>query len=278
MHEPKRQSHESYDDFDFPEPPEGGYDICRTLRFRLGPAWRWREAERIAERGSVLASTEYDTLIWAIVEYLGGHVPDEARRRLDARPVDMGSAAEIYRNPDLSLEINARLLAAQSPQVIDALTGLADGTTQLYQDAFFDVVDCLSANVWIRLRVINATGIGPLRKALYRDAYHGKHLVAEHWLKHLRYLGQEIEHDPTTTEGRERILLELVILTSEIPLEWNPNKLAALEEAFKKYASWVVDPMAECVAAGLDDELASLWSERFRLLQEIRTYRAQAAG
>lgn len=50
----------------------------------------------------------------------------------------------------LRIEVEARLLAGQLPSTIDKTTGLRNGTTQWYHDAYFDCTDRLHAKSVIR--------------------------------------------------------------------------------------------------------------------------------
>ncbi|TWU51146.1 hypothetical protein Poly59_27360 [Rubripirellula reticaptiva] len=195
----------------------------KVFRFSLGPAWRWEKAQLVALRRRISKRVECDSTFWQLVNHFY-ELPKEMHESLcGGLQLDTAAAEAIFVDPIARLNVEARILARQSPEEVAARTGCAAQTVRDYCSIFFDVLENLGASSWLAVHVFHPEGefANDLHSVVLRDAYQGGSAVCEHWLERLPVLGQEC--DLTTEFGREVKRLELHVRRSQLqrqaPLE-----------------------------------------------------------
>ena len=244
-------------------------------------AWRWERAQDLVQRGRYFSRHRDDEPTGRAVHYLRALGSCHTERRLEglarsrpdvhaARLLHEGSASTV-------VEIQARLLARQTPEEIAAITGLPVEVIVAYESLFFNVTDKLHARDWVSAEAIGwwrfdpATGRNAA-SVLKGFAYHGGLVLLEALLPYL--LGGRMQaqppSDPTTPEGRLDSLIRLVIDLEMLPyssasdLKLFQMHADLLEEARKTRAmqrngtpmSQNVDEVLEKLAAGALQEAA----------------------
>ena len=216
-------------------------------------AWRWQRAQDLVQRGRYFSLQRDDEPTGRAVHYLRALGSCHTERRLEglarsqadvhaARLLHEGSAPTV-------VEIQARLLARQTPKEIAAITGVPVEVVVSYEALFFNVVDKLHARDWVTVEAIGWWRFDPARgrdaaTVLRGFAYHGGLVLLEALLPYL--LGDRMQAqptaDPTTPEGRLdskiRLVIDLEMFPSspESDLKLFKMHAEALEEARKARA------------------------------------------
>jgi hypothetical protein len=207
------------DTFDSPPPGKFPIDfdtVRRVERWQYGAPWRWAVAERLVLRGKVRPNTTYDGYIWQAVNFLR-HVRVELRGELFGdRKVQLAEASKLHSQASTRWPIEARLLAGEPMDEVAAKAGIGLQVLEDYVALFFDTLDRLTARRWIMDRVIHTpeANAPPQQVSLYRAAYIGGRHVCEHWLDHMRDLGEPT--DLSTERGREVERLRLLIISEHL--------------------------------------------------------------
>jgi len=162
--------------------------------------WRWQLAGQVVDNQTPLPSDADLRLVQAVFfqRELAACENDAQRQRVAAACPALSQAHKLWRSGPLllRLEVEARILARESFQVIAWKTGLTPATVAAYEALFFHVTDRLQATGWITHQVI-----GPaLHSALQPDdirvfwffyAYHGGVLPLEQLIDDLLQNGGE---------------------------------------------------------------------------------------
>lgn len=125
-------------------------DLTQTYRYNpfRGPAWKWDLASEIHE-GKLKLGNFHDPAISAAVDYLKSD-----GRHLNA-PIH--AARDIFEQDSVARsEIEARILAGQTDEVIAQRTAVPALVVETYHDLFFDVRQYLETD-WV---VIKTVGMG----------------------------------------------------------------------------------------------------------------------
>ena len=126
------------------------YQKCNALR----PVdWRWRRAQRLIEGGRYASRQRDDAVTCRAVHFL------RALRRAHSRRARLGlarskphlyAAHQVHIGPwQRRVEVEARLLARQTPEVIAAAVGATTEDITAFHDLFFDVSDRIMAAEYI---------------------------------------------------------------------------------------------------------------------------------
>jgi hypothetical protein len=143
------------------------FDFRRFDPFR-GTDWRWKIAARHYEAHTVPEAWE-DPVIENVVRILQRDGIAPARTE-DFTPLDLATAQSIYSAlSPLRDEIEARLLAGQSPAAIAGKTKLNAGAIETFEAVFFNVADSLNAGGWINIIVIGLRpGVPPTEGQVWK--------------------------------------------------------------------------------------------------------------
>jgi len=146
------------------------------------------------------------------------------------------------------LEIEARLLARQSPGEIAERVGLPAAVVETYEALFFQVSDRLAGRDWITLRAIGRWSGDVIPAVLLRGlAYHHGPLMVDVLAPYLAGNVDPFEYhpDPATLEGRVVQSLRLVLLAEMLPTGVeNAKKLFQLHLDLGRCLSFVFDQVA----------------------------------
>lgn len=155
-------------------------DVTREMRFRRGPAWRWREAQSIVSSDCIDAPIGCPILsrIVAYVAHLhrhGGQPPLQLRRFAALR-----AAHALEEDAQLVESAKMLVLARISLPRIARRLGLELQAVRWWAWTFFDVAENLEACDWINIRVIMPLDAEqPKVAAQLRFAYNGGPVIAE---------------------------------------------------------------------------------------------------
>ena len=181
----------------------------------LSPDHRWKSARCMLDsEHQERWDRRYDDLEWLIVDHHQTLKPPKRRDKLIGNlDVDLSGLIAIRENRPMRLRLESRILGYRDGQLAAQMCGYSTKVVEDYCAVFFDVIEHLDMKRWIIDVVVNQSrddwNPDPLRTELYRSAYFGGQWVTEHWLEHLPFLDQGIEHDLTTEVGRTRAQLDL---------------------------------------------------------------------
>lgn len=114
--------------------------------------WRWQRAGELCEGGTIVRGRDDDGVQFAtkfrrMIDRCQND--DDLLEALDAHP-EMFDAYSIYNSQEtpteLRWELEARMLAAESPASIECKTGITPSVQALYGRVFFDVADRLKSS------------------------------------------------------------------------------------------------------------------------------------
>jgi len=232
---------------------------------RPTPDWRFQRAKDIANRDG-RHRLRYDATVWAIVDCLGG-LPSARRHQLtQGRDLNWPSLIGIRDSYLTRLSVEARLLAYRDVCVVSQIHGYQVELLGQYCDVFFDVFPCLNASGWIVNQVIHQPAESHpdlLRQKLYHYAYFGGEMAVEHFIDHLPYLNQGIDHDLETSEGREREALELQLLQHSLNenIDWSEKSLSLMAELANATPNTITASLPEIFGRSVLSEIAANWNE-----------------
>lgn len=154
--------------------------------------WRWQRAHSLVERGCYYVRRRDDEMTGRAVYFLRGlrRCTTPAQRARLQR--DMPTLAEAFRitvhEPDLEVQLQARLLAGQDVRDIATAVQLPAAVIDTYEALFYHVRDRLQARSWMTVAAIggppgrNGSDTAPLLRTL---AYYGGLPVLELVRPHL---------------------------------------------------------------------------------------------
>jgi hypothetical protein len=234
-------------------------------------SWRWDRAEDIVWDDCSTSRRQDDKLTRQAVRYL------RAKKRLK-RQGQLRRLAQLY--PDIHaarqfhegggkkvVEVQARLLAGQSPAEIAGITSLPVSLIKTYEALFFHVTDRLHARDWITAKAIGWFGFDPTRgrnrgTVLRAFAYHAGLLVLEAVLPYLLpdTLPAEPTLDPASPEGRLDRCIRLAIELHMLP--WTD---AAALKLFRIHSGTIAEaqqpPLADASGTRLPHDLIQMLDE-----------------
>jgi len=233
------------------------------------PDWRWWHALDLSRgeqgpgtrRPGTYRPGTRDLTVRRLAEFLAGgkdFITDpNSRYRFTVRPL-----LAIHDDWFRRLSLESRVLAYRDPALAAKACGIKTATVENYCLIFFDVLDRLDAPRAIDAKVIHDKRHAGdhMRRDLYCQAYRNGPIVLEHWLEHLPYLGQQLDHDLDTPEGIERERLELALAASHQSTAWkNPRQMAAYDRVIRNQTAGTPfsDLVAEYQATVLQRLLAS---------------------
>jgi hypothetical protein len=206
------------------------------------PAWRWRRAQWLAQRGRRCSCRRDDVE----TRSADGYLRALARSRpgtpfaaiLRRYPAVHGAHQLHEQGGALRVEVQARLLARQSTEEIARRTSVAVEVVQRFEALFFNVIGHLHARDWIVTHAIGWWRFDPSRgrdpaTLLRAFGYHGGPLLLDAALSYL--LGERMRVppalDPLTPEGRLDRAMRMAILIETLP--WGAS---TDEKLFKLHA------------------------------------------
>jgi hypothetical protein len=121
------------------------------------PAWRWdRAGALVATRKR--ASRHDDSITRSLVQFRSALIEARSTRQQKnfmQRCHPLSAAYLVYHSAGPQRdELEARLLTGRPLSEIAGKTGISADVIQAYADAFFDVLDCLTAGDWLMFRVV----------------------------------------------------------------------------------------------------------------------------
>lgn len=189
------------------------------------PAWRWDRAFiHLIDDLTFSADRDDETTGQAITfrKALGACRTPEQKESLRKSESAMFAAYELYDSDSRKrYEVEARLLAKQSPPEVAQIVGLHKDVVQLYAVVFFHVIDFFSATDWIMGRAI---GLGPysemtvpeLGRFLKAVAFNAGPVVLDALLSTVvnddGLFKTHMDADLSTTEGRNAARMTLLVM------------------------------------------------------------------
>lgn len=193
----------------------------------LGPAWRWRKAQRFVAFRREPRRLVCDTAYWTVVDHVR-RLPSELRARLcgDCH-LDVAAAETVYCDPAMRLQVEARLLSGMTPEMVASLCGVTGKTVRDYCEIFFDILDRRDAKDWLAAHVFDLEigCVNELHMVVCQAAYQGGPTLCEHWLERLPHLNDDC--DLATAHGREIKRLQLALGLHRLRRA-KPNRLAEI--------------------------------------------------
>jgi hypothetical protein len=201
-----------------------------------------------------------DPICCQLVDHLSrSPVEDRETSGHDER-IDTSTVERIFRDPNLRLSVEARLLATRSPEEVAAQVGLTPAQTRAYCDSCFDVLDSFAAKDWLRIHIFEADddSSADLHSLICREAYRGGPGVCAHWLERLSCMEQEC--DLTTKRGREVKRLQLTLMQYQLRRrDWSPLSLAAIRTLIASPLDHIeIKTASEVVGRHIDNQLGKL--------------------
>lgn len=194
--------------------------------WNYGPDWRFQTARTVVDRGRD-ANPAKSPVIGAIADVLRHEELGDGIDHLNPRWLDaFTKARDIFLDPQQRIHLEALILAGCTTACIAQRVGHADTTVAEFERCFFALRRFLGARDLV-VSLIERTWqcAEPLQVLVRKQAFLGGPTVAEHWLEHLPHLGKGIEHNLDTAEGREREMLELLLLQEQIDFSKVPHRV-----------------------------------------------------
>ncbi len=198
--------------------------------------WRWQRATQLVRDRRHFAPRRDDVQIGVAMRYLRAwnKTPPEKRHAILARTFpELHRSHELHeQGGNLRAEVQARLLARQSPEDIAARLDLPVGVLRYHEALFFDVVDRLKHPDWVVLRAIGWWSFdgakGRDSETLLRGyAYWGGGPLLEASLPYL--LGDQLQKPPAqnenTPEGRLDRSIRLAIMVDRLPWTMKTDRI-----------------------------------------------------
>jgi len=187
-------------------------------------AWRYERAQSLVSDGRYCLRHRDDQLTQRAVHFLRALRRCPPERQSDKLARDYPNIYAAYRLSEEGgpkrLEMEARLLARQSPVEIADLVGLPVAVVDMYEALFFQVMDRLAGRDWITVRAIGRWNGDVIPAVLLRGlAYHHGPVMVDALAPYLAGNIDPFEShpDPATLEGRVVQSLRLVLLAEMLP-------------------------------------------------------------
>ena len=229
---------------------------------RIKPDWRLQRANEYSVRPHLRAADHFTQILVYVItgdtrrsKYYGDKLAGLFQSAFDIR------STRIER-----LALESRLLAYRDTGLVARHCGIPLELVEVYADAFFDIQQRIQAKAWIMNHVIDDDfhRADVLRRQLYHGAYFGGPHVVEHWLKHLWYIDQGIDHDLESTAGLEREHLEIGLLSRRLRSPLSGQQLAAYQAEcdrpardFRTADSILNDAAKTALISKVDEDLLS---------------------
>lgn len=231
--------------------------------------WRMRRARWLARRKRDGDPRYDDTETLRALRYLRAKRDDNTEEGF----ADIELAEEIHNgNKARRLEIQARLLARQTPEQVAKQLGLSAKAVVAYEALFFHIKDRLNATHWIIKRAIKGRVFSQSRESqpdvtAKSFAYFGGVRIAELVLPFLLHntgpLTEPVRLD--TAEGRTMEKARLAILIQSLPSDAQTNRrLAMAYSDFLGLLKPIQKPVLHGVAVGLMSPLPGSLTKSLR--------------
>lgn len=191
-------------------------------------SWRWDRAQALVKRGCYLSRRRDDEETGRALHYLRASErcrTDRQRQGLAKDFPDVHVARQLHEEGGrVTVEIQASLLARQSPEVVSDLVEVPEVVVRTYEALFFNILDRLDAKDWISIKAVRWFRFDPARgrdqaTVLRALAYHGEPFVLVGFLPYLLPNGLQAKAplDSTSPEGQLDRLIRLIIGVLMLP-------------------------------------------------------------
>ena len=191
--------------------------------------WRWRRARELLAKNRYFSPKRDDLLTGRALRYLRARdrcLSDKSISRLAREFPDIVEACAIKRNRPLALEIEARLLAGQTPSEIAELTDATTLGVTAYEELFYSVLDRLDCEDYIATYVIPRNDLfsmfdGGFGISLRRFAYLGGPEILDVMLGLAQHGCEDgsVEHDLSTAAGRLLCRADLAVTIDNLSID-----------------------------------------------------------
>ena len=199
--------------------------------------------------------------------------PHQLTSKVTGTFADILAAHQLYEaGSAVRWEVEARLLARQTPEEIAARTSLTPGAIRTFEALFFNVSDRIEARDWVTVEAVgwwrDAVNGRDHATLLRGYAYHGGVYALEGVLPYLtgqKDLNGELP-DPTTPEGQVELTIRMDIALAMLPYNQSVDE---------KFLRLYPDLIAASRKAPRARPVEELWAERateaLKALEELAT-------
>lgn len=199
------------------------------------PDWRWQRAQNLVSRGRYFSRRRDDELTGQAMHYLQLLRRRPARAKRLFSDIDAAKAWHTAGGP-MVVQLQARLLAAQTPNEIACILGVTAEQGFVYEQLFYNVRDRLTARDWILVNAIRSppfiARVGPDPAATLRAfGFDGGPVILDRVVPYL-VDGKDLfapDLDLSTKAGREEQAVRLAVVSELMPLdEWTSMRCQRL--------------------------------------------------